>query len=181
VNDEWPRILWSGPRNRARTLLGIDILCAFCALLAIPLVTVESVLASGPVLAIVGLTTIIYGMRHGYQQVAALGAGHVGICILFVSLVNILGWSPAAARVPFMLMGTIYILIMAPLSWFIGQSLPELQQFGVCPHCGYLLYGLREPRCPECGEAFDPSWLPRLASLSGTPPPPDGFLNGDGI
>lgn len=24
-----------------------------------------------------------------------------------------------------------------------------------CPHCGYLLVGLREPRCPECGHRLD--------------------------
>lgn len=24
-----------------------------------------------------------------------------------------------------------------------------------CPSCAYELRGLREPRCPECGEAFD--------------------------
>lgn len=28
---------------------------------------------------------------------------------------------------------------------------------GRCACCGYLLYGLPEPRCPECGEAFDPA------------------------
>jgi hypothetical protein len=30
---------------------------------------------------------------------------------------------------------------------------------GRCRKCGYLLYGLTEPRCPECGEPFDPSRL----------------------
>jgi hypothetical protein len=28
-----------------------------------------------------------------------------------------------------------------------------------CPHCGYCLTGLPEPRCPECGLAFDPEQL----------------------
>jgi hypothetical protein len=30
---------------------------------------------------------------------------------------------------------------------------------GRCGNCGYLLYGLPEPRCPECGEPFDPALL----------------------
>lgn len=30
-----------------------------------------------------------------------------------------------------------------------------------CDHCGYLLYGLPQPRCPECGEPFHPSELHR--------------------
>ena len=33
-----------------------------------------------------------------------------------------------------------------------------------CRKCGYLLYGLNRPRCPECGEPFD-------ASKLATPPP----------
>jgi len=30
----------------------------------------------------------------------------------------------------------------------------------VCTKCGYILQGLTEPRCPECGELFDPKILP---------------------
>ena len=29
-----------------------------------------------------------------------------------------------------------------------------------CVKCGYLLYGLPEPRCPECGEPFEPANVP---------------------
>ena len=32
-----------------------------------------------------------------------------------------------------------------------------------CRECGYILIGLPEPRCPECGRAFDPeliTWTP---------------------
>ncbi len=32
-----------------------------------------------------------------------------------------------------------------------------------CPHCRYDLRGHTEDRCPECGSAFDPSELARLA------------------
>jgi hypothetical protein len=28
-----------------------------------------------------------------------------------------------------------------------------------CKACGYILLGLTEPRCPECGYAFDPKLL----------------------
>lgn len=31
-----------------------------------------------------------------------------------------------------------------------------LREPGRCERCGYLLRGLPEPRCPECGEPFDP-------------------------
>lgn len=47
-----------------------------------------------------------------------------------------------------------------------------------CLGCGYILEGLPEPRCPECGRAFDPhdpvtyaahriSGLPYLAAAAG--------------
>ncbi len=31
-----------------------------------------------------------------------------------------------------------------------------------CESCGYCLYGLTEPRCPECGTPFDADWLRRI-------------------
>ena len=31
----------------------------------------------------------------------------------------------------------------------------RLQDAGLCVRCGYNLTGLPEPRCPECGEAFE--------------------------
>lgn len=40
---------------------------------------------------------------------------------------------------------------------------------GRCRRCGYLLYGLPEPRCPECGEPFDPAEVHRSRPL---PPEP---------
>src|SRR5207237_69883 len=30
------------------------------------------------------------------------------------------------------------------------------QPIGLCLDCGYALWGLPEPRCPECGREFDP-------------------------
>lgn len=36
-----------------------------------------------------------------------------------------------------------------------------------CPHCHYVLFGLPENRCPECGQAFDPVQLLRAAAIRG--------------
>lgn len=33
----------------------------------------------------------------------------------------------------------------------------------VCKSCGYPLLGLREPKCPECGEPFDPDRVPDVS------------------
>ncbi|RJP36293.1 MAG: hypothetical protein C4547_07575 [Phycisphaerales bacterium] len=34
-------------------------------------------------------------------------------------------------------------------------AVPEKFPVDACRKCGYLLRGLPEPRCPECGTAFD--------------------------
>ena len=43
---------------------------------------------------------------------------------------------------------------LAPLgAWIFYRN--RKQVTGRCRSCGYNLHGLREPRCPECGEAFE--------------------------
>src|SRR5688572_14504441 len=43
------------------------------------------------------------------------------------------------------------------------ENLPKLElsdltdDFARCKHCHYSLSNLHEPRCPECGQAFDPN------------------------
>jgi len=39
---------------------------------------------------------------------------------------------------------------MNPPGWYLGSSI-------YCRHCHYNLRGLDQNRCPECGNAFDPS------------------------
>ena len=57
-----------------------------------------------------------------------------------------------------------YILFGAPLLFLIGIPIAALvtrRRHGDglprCSKCGYLLIGLRERRCPECGEPFSES------------------------
>lgn len=38
---------------------------------------------------------------------------------------------------------------------------------GLCKRCGYKLKGLTEPRCPECGTAFDPEDRDVVSSSGG--------------
>lgn len=39
---------------------------------------------------------------------------------------------------------------------------------GHCQQCGYNLYGLPEPRCPECGTAFEKQDIPRESTREET-------------
>lgn len=60
------------------------------------------------------------------------------------------------------------LFALAVLSYTVGSSLltgfihnrrRTSRTTGTCIECGYLLRGLVEPRCPECGTRFDPKLL----------------------
>ena len=72
----------------------------------------ESVLFTGPVLFSAGLVMVISEAlaRRNRGAILLLGAGHVGICLLFVGLVNLLSWGPGEARWPFLVMGALYVI-----------------------------------------------------------------------
>lgn len=42
-----------------------------------------------------------------------------------------------------------------------GRSARQNAFVGRCRKCGYSLYGLPQPRCPECGTPFDPTDVPQ--------------------
>lgn len=53
-----------------------------------------------------------------------------------------------------------------------SQRRREVLDAPLCRACGYVLLGLTQPRCPECGHSFDPALLP-LASDPETCGPSD--------
>jgi hypothetical protein len=125
----------------------------------------ETVVGSGPVILLVGLVLMIVGAVQRRLLSALIGAGHCGVCLLFFTLVAVFDWSPSGAHVPFLIMGILYVVAITPLTVLAWRKPPHARPPWECQVCGYLLYGLSEPRCPECGTEFDPS---RLAGL--TPP-----------
>lgn len=67
-------------------------------------------------------------------------------------------------RMYFLLIIMLCILAQLGSVWIYRDALKkqlrlQLNKSGtaICVHCGYLLKGLPEPRCPECGEPFDPN------------------------
>ena len=48
-----------------------------------------------------------------------------------------------------------------------ARAVIALQDDRRCEECGYFLIGLTTPRCPECGQPFDPAKLGKLAVGSG--------------
>lgn len=140
--------------------------CSFLAWGLIVWVDVESVLFTGPILFALGMAKVIMARptRCDYDSAFVLGLGEAAVCTIFVGTVNLFSLSPRTARMPFTLMGLLYLLIATPGAWMAYQRAPRDADPRVCAGCGYLLIGLTEPRCPECGRRFDPALLPDLAS-----------------
>lgn len=126
---------------------------------------VRTVLITGPLLLGTGLVTAIVAHKARYRAALWIGVAHCAICLLFVTLVNLFDWSPDRAVQPFEAMGTGYTVAMGLATWHALRQAPPGVEPWTCIGCGYLLYGLPEPRCPECGRPFDP------AAFAGLPPP----------
>jgi hypothetical protein len=154
------------------------IACAI-AFLLILFFDVESVLVTGPIIALLGLLAIFLGIAGGCLPIILLGAADCAICLLFFGLVLLLGWSPGDAYLPFASMGLLYTAGTLPLVLRSTRRAPTTADPRTCAHCGYLLYGLREPRCPECGTPFNPSLRERRAASGDEVPVPDARAGDD--
>lgn len=141
-----------------RVLIAIGWFACIVALGLIIIVDVETVLATGPILFLIGLASIVTGLLANYRRAAIVGASYAGVSLLFFLLVNIFEWSPAQAKWPFIFMGAAFNVFIVPLFRYAWKC-PPARPPNECAHCGYLLYGLTEPRCPECGTAFPPEKL----------------------
>jgi hypothetical protein len=89
--------------------------------------TAGSVLFTGPALFAAGLLIVNATVNRRDRLAGVVGACHCAICLLFVGLVNALHWSPRDARAPFLVMGTLYTIVMllpTYLAWvpFIGRK-----------------------------------------------------------
>jgi len=113
------------PSRMARvSVIAAWIVCAIAWML-IMVVDVHTAMVTGPIIAALGLMIVIRGIIERRAPCIVLGAGHVGICLLFVALVNLLRWSPADATNPFVAMGATYLLasgfatlwILSPSRW----------------------------------------------------------------
>ena len=59
-------------------------------------------------------------------------------------------------------------LAMFYVAYRLGPVVRRLE--GKCVRCGYMLRGLTEPRCPECGTAFNPADLEEDRRRRGSAP-----------
>jgi hypothetical protein len=126
------------------------------AILAVATLGAESVVVCGPIIGTLGSVLIALGGFARYRWAMVLGASHIGICVVFVAMVNLARLSPRSAYVPFLVVGLPYVVGQAVATVAAVRRMPREEQPWVCEGCGYLLVGLSEPRCPECGREFDP-------------------------
>lgn len=147
-------------------------LCRFVLLLSWTICAAATVvdLAGAPYTALcgliilpLGLVLLVQGLVTRGTLVIVLGATHSGICLLFLGLVKMLHWHPDDAQRPFFWMGLAYCAATAYPTLLARKRLPLYAPWQ-CQQCGYPLFGLSEPRCPECGQTFDPATMANLSS-----------------
>ena len=98
------------------------IACAIAWLLIVG-VDVETVIITGPIIAVLGLMILIRGIIERRPPFAILGAAHLGICLLFIVLVNLFHWSPGEATKPFSVMGAIHVVASGVATyWVVSPS-----------------------------------------------------------
>lgn len=171
------------PRTSARTMLLAYIFAALAVASASPLLRAvavnsgQSPFLSNFILVVFAIPAIIFALSAAYPalKLALVGASALTLTTsaafaignkLFTSGPGCYACIPSAtaAPVPFLItdMSTavllawpMYIAIALMGAWLarpwrqVGPSEP-----GNCENCGYSLFGLTEPRCPECGHRF---------------------------
>lgn len=130
--------------------------------------------ASAEAAAVIGLVgvgaslvLIILSIIERYAWGWRLGAANCGLYLLLFMLVVIARLGPEEAQIPFLSIGGAYLAAVAPFTVRAWRHGPEKQHPMMCVKCGYLLYGLTQPRCPECGTSFDPKLLTGLNPADG--------------
>jgi hypothetical protein len=104
----------TGALARPTGILRISTILAWaaCAIawLLIVWVDVESVIVTGPIIALLGTMVIVRGIIEQRSRHLIAGTAHLGICLLFVVLVNLRNWSPNEAAMPFTVLGAIHVI-----------------------------------------------------------------------
>jgi hypothetical protein len=152
--------------NRGRVRRWFAIWCvvahlsfAFCFLSYVAMLyEIETVLVTGWAVAALGLLLLTAGVFARYAAVVWIGLANGVVCAVFVGCVQIFGWGPDAAYVPFALMGVAFLIGLLLLLFHARRTMRRVDP-NRCVRCGYLLIRLPEPRCPECGTPFDPTTI----------------------
>jgi hypothetical protein len=83
---------------------------------------VESVLVTGPLIALIGAAMLGMAVHRRDWARLGLGAGHLAVCVLLIALVNLRGWSPDEAELPFKWIGGCYLIATVGVSVALFSS-----------------------------------------------------------
>jgi len=158
----WP---WTVPwaRNTAFVTTGVCVL----AIIAVATLGAKTVVFSGPAIACLGLVVIVLGVLGRYWWAVGVGVGYLLVCVVFVAMVTAFRLSPDRAYAPFLWVGVPWVIGLIRATAVAAGRAPRAERPWECDGCGYLLVGLNEPRCPECGRGFDPRRFAGIAVPTG--------------
>lgn len=142
----------------------IAVLLAWCGWLAvavtIPLiiwVDVESILVTGPILAVFASLLVGFAYPIRSKLALALGSGFLAVVIGTFLMIAIPQLNQREAEIPCLVIAvTTAIVTLAPVIW-MGFLRPAIRGPYDCRNCGYDLHACVTPTCPECGEVI--AWL----------------------
>lgn len=105
---------WLVVAQFALVLSAVDVLVGW---LLIWMIDAETVLATAPILFLLGLLLIVASWRLRLMVTVMLGLAHCSICLLFTMLVNVQNWGPRQSTTPFTIMAGAYLLVVvAPVT-----------------------------------------------------------------
>lgn len=143
-----------GPINLARKLtasLWLFMLFAWTLLFANVPYTMHF---TAPVIIVASVAVVCCSFVVLYRSALYVCGAHallVSFCWIGYASSKMIG-SPSLTVVMF---GYLYLLFMFPASWFTYNHPPQAYENWQCRGCGYPLFRVTTPRCPECGEEFD--------------------------
>jgi predicted nucleic acid-binding Zn ribbon protein len=111
---------------------------------------------------ILGFVLLVSGLVARYRWAWAIGVAHFALPFIMFAMVASYSMGPLRARPAFLWADAVFLVVIAPLSiigCYRGAAIRRPVHPALCRECGYPLHGLTEPRCPECGMAFDPRQL----------------------
>ncbi|MHC4443513.1 MAG: hypothetical protein ACYTBZ_13280 [Planctomycetota bacterium] len=140
--------------------------CIVCALLMFSLVNPIPATVGGSVIIISAIVLIIAGRRIGYTGAWRLGIFQCVACLVIASLswLTIFNLNLVIMQITLVMACFIVHFIASLLVWKNHPWLSIHKRFE-CKQCGYLLFGLITPRCPECGTKFNPALLEMVSNL----------------
>lgn len=98
-----------------RVLLWIDIGLSVIATIAC-VFEVETIVATGPCLLILGFLLIAFGRRGRQNYAVVAGAELIGIVVMVFALINLLDWSPRKAQVPVSWIACLQVAVASALA-----------------------------------------------------------------